>query len=141
MTTIIIYGASDDLVEVEGKVPGCDEYTSFDRPKVVVCEPSGDRFRVEFGQRGWTVTHEHASGALSVDIRNAPEDDEDDYSDRACVVGEIVSVHVWSKWPPRAEDYAARIVRAFGCDDDRIDIRSGITEAQTIAAWRALGCP
>lgn len=26
MKTIRIYGASDDLVEIEGDVPGCDEY-------------------------------------------------------------------------------------------------------------------
>lgn len=26
MSQIVIYGASDDLIEVDGDVPGCDEY-------------------------------------------------------------------------------------------------------------------
>lgn len=38
MSNVLFYGASDDLIEVEGDVPGCDEYSAEDASFVVVCE-------------------------------------------------------------------------------------------------------
>lgn len=38
MSGVLFYGASDDLIEVEGEIPGCDEYNAEDASFVVVCE-------------------------------------------------------------------------------------------------------
>lgn len=38
MASVTFYGASDDLIEVEGDAPGCDEYNSDDDSFLVVCD-------------------------------------------------------------------------------------------------------
>jgi hypothetical protein len=37
-TSVTFYGASDDLIEVEGDAPGCDEYNEDDASFLVVCD-------------------------------------------------------------------------------------------------------
>ena len=57
MSVITIYGASDDLVEVEGTVPGCDEYPTEDVWLRVIGEGKTTRIRVRFGDAGtWAIT-------------------------------------------------------------------------------------
>lgn len=53
MTTVTIYGASDDLVEVEGAIEGADEFGCYDREWIgVLRDPATSealRIRVQFG--------------------------------------------------------------------------------------------
>lgn len=46
------YGESDDLIEVDGAIPGCDEYPAED----ATFEVAGLRVRVLFARRGWEIT-------------------------------------------------------------------------------------
>ena len=59
-STVIIAGASDDLIEIDGKVPGCDEYyaDSDDSGTFVLSGPAGTaRVRVTYGDSGvWEIT-------------------------------------------------------------------------------------
>lgn len=138
MTTIVIYGASDDLLEIEGRAPGCDEYSAGRGDCVVELLPSGDRFRfrVRYGRGDdavWTVEHEHDSGSLDVRIDRAPPgEDPDPYTDRAEVSGDIERVRVWQTWPPTSDEIERRVQR---CVED------GIPERALLAVWRALGEP
>lgn len=51
LSEIEFYGASDDLVEVEGDAPGCDEYPSDDATFVV----AGLRVRVHYPTDCWAI--------------------------------------------------------------------------------------
>jgi len=64
MAELIIYGASDDLVEVEGAF--VEEFEAYPKWSGWVIAPDGDRLKVkaEFGARGkhksdWTLTVEN----------------------------------------------------------------------------------
>lgn len=53
MEAIAFYGASDDLIEVEGSIPGCDEFNG-ENESFVVC---GLRVEVGYTPRGvWDLT-------------------------------------------------------------------------------------
>lgn len=65
MSHVVIYGASDDLVEIEGDAPGCDEYNA-ESATFLVLGVRGDRARVEV---------EYAdSGVWKVAVSPADED-------------------------------------------------------------------
>ena len=49
---LTFYGASDDLIEVEGDVPGCDEYPGEDSTFLV----AGIAVRVFYGPGVWAIT-------------------------------------------------------------------------------------
>lgn len=54
--TVTIYGASDDLIEVDGHVTGCDEYPSEDDHFVLIGEAGKVRVRVWYTERGlWAI--------------------------------------------------------------------------------------
>lgn len=60
MADVTIYGASDDLIEVEGDVPGCDEYNQ--ESAVFILRGSGEvsggvtRVTVDYGAGGcWMI--------------------------------------------------------------------------------------
>jgi hypothetical protein len=131
--TIRIYGASDDLVEIEGG-DLTDEFGCYDTGGVVVLLPSGDRFDVRYGDRGvWEIEHAHATGALTVSIEKAPPGDEPDpYTDRATVTGDIARVQFWKAWPPTAREIRGRVERAWGED---------INDEVMLRVWEALGAP
>lgn len=105
MAEVRIYGASDDLVEVEG--PLGDEWEG---PGNVVFS-TGDRFTVIYGDRGvWRIEHVEDSGKLSVTIERAPEgEDPDPYTDTAFVVGDFEWIDCWESWPPEREEIFDRI--------------------------------
>lgn len=66
-TTLRFYGASDDLVEVGGDAPGCDEYSS-EREVFVV---AGLRIAVEYGARGcWGIGVEQVDEDVLVTASN-----------------------------------------------------------------------
>lgn len=52
MKQIVIYGSSDDLIEVEGDVPGCDEYNV----EKAVFVTAGLRIHVKYDDGGcWRI--------------------------------------------------------------------------------------
>ena len=93
---IIIYGASDDLIEIAGDIrdefggPGCVELST------------GDVFEVTYDEDEtgvWNVKHVCDSGKCKVDIEFKKEEDDDGYSGRAVVEGPILWVKGWYDWP------------------------------------------
>lgn len=55
-STVTLYGASDDLIEIEGDVSGCDEYNAEDEHFVLVGTEAKVRVRVWFTRRGvWAI--------------------------------------------------------------------------------------
>lgn len=51
-----IYGASDDLIEVEGTVPGCDEYPCAEAVFVLIGPAGQARVGVRYGSNGcWAI--------------------------------------------------------------------------------------
>jgi len=57
MTIATIYGVSDDLIEVEGNCPGCDEYSGADEHFVLIgTHERKTRVRVWYTGRGvWAI--------------------------------------------------------------------------------------
>jgi hypothetical protein len=85
---IEVYGSSDDLIEVEGAIR-----EEFNYQQNGYGQPSGDLLafsdgtvlRIEYAAGGvWRITPV-VSGSSEVQIVQAPEGDEDNYSDRATV--------------------------------------------------------
>lgn len=67
-TTVTFYGASDDLIEVAGAAPGCDEYTA--NTKL----PDGSEGAV-FGVGGLIVTVRYTrEGVWSIEVAQEDED-------------------------------------------------------------------
>jgi hypothetical protein len=65
--SVAFYGASDDLIEVEGKLPGCDEYDSDDE----IFEICGLRVRVTYENNGcWAIGVKQISEDIPVTARN-----------------------------------------------------------------------
>lgn len=79
--TITVYGASDDLIEVEGAIR--EEFNALSEDDgSLLAFSNGVVLRVVYGDAGvWRITP--VCGASRVNITLAPEDDEDNYSDRA----------------------------------------------------------
>jgi hypothetical protein len=54
--TVVVYGASDDLIEIEGDVQGCDEYPQADGQFVLVGDGAQVRLRVSYTRAGiWAI--------------------------------------------------------------------------------------
>lgn len=115
--TVKIYGHSDDLVEIEGTVPGCDEYGSYDKPLYVELS-TGDVFKAEYTPAGiWRVTHENTGSAtVSTVLAPVPEGDEepDPYTDTVTATGDIQWVDTWRAWPATDEEVADKVADVFG---------------------------
>lgn len=79
--TLKLYGASDDLIEIEGAIN--DEFSSFrDDKEMLLAISDGTLLRILYSHRGVWRFELVSLGAEST-YKNipAPEDDEDNYSD------------------------------------------------------------
>lgn len=90
--TVIIYGASDDLIEVEGDAPGCDEYNSDAATFVLVGEHGfAARVNVMFAADGtWEIgvgKVDQATPLLPIRLDSA------DYTVRATVENVAIVTH------------------------------------------------
>lgn len=95
MEKIVIQGYSDDLINIAGKIKGCDEYGLYEEKAHILCEPSGDIFIVEYNEDGlWKIEHDKQSGLLNVVYEQIGilSDDDAPYADRVAVSGEITRV-------------------------------------------------
>jgi len=102
MATIKIYGASDDLIEVEGKVPGCDEYNG----EVGFIELSlGYVFRIEYTKEGvWEVRTHYGKSFEDIKCTTVPHgrtdvDDPQPCTDTLTIEGPIEWVRFCKVWP------------------------------------------
>lgn len=91
---VVVYGASDDLVEVEGPIR--EEFNAYDTP-VVVEFSNGVRLQVDYHGR-WEITTVDVPDGVSVQIAKSTADDDPDdhprdappaYSDVATFPGPI----------------------------------------------------
>lgn len=93
--SVTVYGVSDDLIEVEGDITAEFSYpeSAEGGVGVLLAFSDGTVMRVtwmaNWAEGGvWRIT-EVTHGAGTVDHVPAPEDDEDNYSDRATLHGHI----------------------------------------------------
>jgi hypothetical protein len=64
---VIFYGTSDDLIEVEGKVPGCNEYAADDAHFMVIGETAQVRVRVWYTSDGlWAISASQAAEGMDI---------------------------------------------------------------------------
>jgi hypothetical protein len=112
-----IYGASDDLVEVESSDKSLsNEWGAYDHDGCVVLS-TGDRFSILFDEHGiWRIKHVEHSGKLSVTIKMAVEVEgsDDALTDTAIINGDVEWVDYWSSWPPEREEVIERIHDLLG---------------------------
>ena len=89
---ITIYGASDDLIEVEGDISEEFSYLDHDDEGDLIAVSDGTVVRITYGASGvWRIVPvHHGSGTLT--ITQAPEGDDDNYSDRATIDGTVTWV-------------------------------------------------
>jgi hypothetical protein len=95
---ITVYGASDDMIEVEGDITEEFDYTG-DTPNSgdLLAFSDGTVLRIRFDDAGvWRIV-KVAGGP--VDIAQAPEGDDSNYTDRATIKGADWVVHGidWAK--------------------------------------------
>lgn len=84
---VTLYGSSDDLIEVKGDVD--KEFPLPSDDKALLAFSDGTVLRIEYTDSGVWRIKPVVRGAAHLNIEQAPEDDEDNYSDRATLVGEI----------------------------------------------------
>jgi hypothetical protein len=101
--SITVYGASDDLIEVDGDISEEFYYAGLgkggDYGGDLIAFSDGTILRVRIDASGvWRITPV-VQGSATTTIDVAPEDDEVDYSDRATVSGAAWVVHGigWAK--------------------------------------------
>lgn len=84
---VYVYGASDDLVEVEGNCPGCDEYSGDDVYLRLIGKGNSTILRVSYESRGvWAIEVAPVAENLPMhEVRIVPS--ERSYSPLAAVVG------------------------------------------------------
>ncbi|MGH7486840.1 MAG: hypothetical protein ACREMY_14750 [bacterium] len=85
--TITVYGASDDLIEVDGDIS--EEFYAIDSDEGdLLAFSDGTVLKIAYSTSGvWRITPVVTIGHVS--ITQAPEDDEDNYSDRATLTGPV----------------------------------------------------
>lgn len=93
--TVVLFGASDDLIELEGSIH--EEFTSADDRNLVAFS-DGTILAIEYTNAGvWRITTV-VEGTAQVRITHAPEDDDDNYTDRAEITGDVWWAAHASSW-------------------------------------------
>lgn len=92
-TTVTVYGASDDLIEVEGTI---DEEFSVGADGNLLAFSDGTVLRIQHTDV-WRITPVVVPDQGLLSIVQCPENDEDNYSDRATLTGNILWVVLGSE--------------------------------------------
>ncbi|WP_047891769.1 hypothetical protein [Micromonospora sp. RV43] len=89
---ITVYGASDDLIEIDGDISEEFGYHNEDKGDLLAFS-DGTVLRIVFTDAAiWRITTV-ARGSAELTIEQAPEDDESNYTDRATLIGAVWVVH------------------------------------------------
>lgn len=93
--TVTAYGSSDDLIEIDGDIR--EEFTAaFDGEDNLLAFSCGVVLRIRYSDQGiWRIAVVHEEEPGLVEIVQAPEDDEDNYSDVATVHGGTMVPLTW----------------------------------------------
>lgn len=88
MATVTIYGVSDDLIEIEGDLN--EEIDPLNEDEgVLLAFGDGTILEVRYDDAGvWRVT-QRIAGSATFDKDENPADDEDRYSDRVTLTGDL----------------------------------------------------
>lgn len=88
MSKVTIYGASDDLIEVEGDL--IEEFNpAYDSEGTLLAFGDGTLLDVRYAHNGvWRIT-QRAAGSATFEKVEAPVDEEDNYSDRVTLTGDL----------------------------------------------------
>lgn len=90
MPTVTLRGASDDLIELDGAI--VEEFNHYNDERhegALVAFSDGTVLRITFTQSGiWRISLV-TSGAASLSVVPAPEDDDGNYTDIATLTGDI----------------------------------------------------
>jgi hypothetical protein len=88
MVEVAVYGASDDLVEIEGDLN--EEFNlAYDSEAMLLAFGDGTVLYVRYDNNGvWRIT-QRESGTAAFEKAEAPPDDEDNYSDRVTLRGDL----------------------------------------------------
>lgn len=95
--SVTVYGSSDDLIEVEGAIR--EEFTLHNEEDGdLLAFSNGVVLRVRYSEAGvWRISP--VTGVtMAVTIDPAPEHDDDNYSDRAVIDGEVWWVVHGTDW-------------------------------------------
>jgi hypothetical protein len=99
--SITVYGASDDLIEIDGDISEEFGYRNEDGlgdKGDLLAFSDGTILRIHYTQSGmWRITPV-VGGSATLRIEQAPEGDEDNYSDKAELSGAV--------WVVQGVDYA-----------------------------------
>lgn len=88
---VIITGSSDDLIEVDGDLS--EEFNAYsdadeDAGRILACS-DGTVLRITYTRPGIWRIHPVVEGSARLTIEQAPEDDDDRYTDTATLDGPI----------------------------------------------------
>lgn len=90
MAEITIYGASDDLIEIEGDLR--EELYALDEGGMSLAFGDGTILDVRYDERGvWRITRGYAGSAAFSKVEAPPEEGDDgNYSDRVTLTGDLL---------------------------------------------------
>ncbi len=87
MKTITVYGASDDLIEIEGDIR--DEFSPTDDEVGYVACSDGTVLSIEYAKDGCWRVNRVVKGTAAYKKIEAEGSDTDNYSDRVTLTGDI----------------------------------------------------
>ncbi len=87
MKTITIYGASDDLIEIEGDIR--DELYANDDESTKLAFSDGTVLSIEYNSDGLWKIFRLVEGSATVEKFEATDPDSEEYSDRVTLKGDI----------------------------------------------------
>lgn len=98
---IDIYGASDDLIEIEGDVREEFPFPISGDDVALIGTSNGALVKITYANSGvWRITP--VAGLHLIKIEQAPEDDDDNYSDHAVIDGDVLWVLCGAEYATRS---------------------------------------
>lgn len=97
MATVTIYGASDDLIEIEGDLS--EEFSAYNAKNTKLAFGDGTVLAVTYSDVGTWRIRRDVQGSASYEHDEDPGNDENRYSDRVTLTGDL-------KWVVLSDDDA-----------------------------------
>lgn len=84
--TVTVYGASDDLIEIEGDIR--EEFQWYGGEPAILGFSDGTLLSIQWG-RTWRIDRIARGYNTKISVERADEDDDDKYTDRATIDADI----------------------------------------------------